>query len=350
MFEKGSKQDASAAFRSFASANGYEYVDPGTGKHACTGCVAPCCSAVTLHEMRIRSFREVDYLRYVLGFERIELGWDHEGVVEINYRALCSLFDSERANCSVHETDEQPIQCRVYDPVDCEYREQYLGVEMPQTIRISRARFPFVEKLFRYDSKGNIVHFPDHEEIRACLSGVSDSQIEKSESQEYEHERAWPTKSMESAPTKERDHDSMTQWPCSGCSAWCCRVLLFPLPAPDNAKTLSFFRYLTLFPGLALAANPRGYVVQCFTTCTHLSSENQCSIYAKPERPVHCQTYDPWSCRYVPTFAQSDPQFRSLSKDSWREVEALFSLNEDGLIVESPNFDLICEVTKNLNP
>ena len=123
-----------------------------------------------------------------------------------------------------------------------------------------------------------------------------------------------------------------------------------PLPALKIAlmraeqPTLSFYRYLTLFPGLSLAANPRGFVIQCFTSCTHLSEENSCSLYDKEERPVHCQTYDPWSCRYVPTFAQEDPRFRSISKDTWRQLEPLFQMNDEGAITERPDFNSICEV------
>jgi hypothetical protein len=347
MLEKNIKLSAAEAFRSFGSADDMSYADPGEGVHACTGCVAPCCSAVTLHEMRLRTFREVDYLRYVLGFERIELGWDIEGVVEINYRALCSSFDEKTAKCTVHGTDEQPLQCRDYDPEECEYREQYLGQEMPKTIRISRARFPYVQALFKYDSKGNIVHCPDSDEIRACFEASLDSEqgsaMEEQEQEPYVPERDWPQDAAETSPATERDHDSMTQWPCTGCSAWCCRVLLFPLPPPEDAKTLSFFRYLTFFPGLSLAANPRGFVVQCFTSCTHLSEDNLCSIYGEDERPVHCQTYDPWSCRYVPTFAQSDPRFRAISRASWRDLEALFVLDEEGAIKSRPDFDAICE-------
>ena len=345
MLDNKTELSAAEAFKSFASAKGIEYTDPGAGSHACTGCIAPCCSAVTLHEMRLKTFREVDYLRYVLGFERIELGWDNENVVEINYRAMCSSLDQKTAQCIIHDTPEQPIQCRDYDPVDCEYREQYLGVEMPSTVRISRARFPDVQALFKYDSSGNIVHHPDQQEVRACLDAVGrDDQIESQENRAYQHERAWPSESREQSPASERDHQSMTQWPCTGCSAWCCRVLLFPLPPPEDAKTLSFYRYLTLFPGLSLAANPRGFVIQCFTSCTHLSEENSCSLYDKEERPVHCQTYDPWSCRYVPTFAQEDPRFRSISKDTWRQLEPLFEMNDEGAIIERPDFNSICEV------
>jgi hypothetical protein len=219
---------------------------------------------------------------------------------------------------------------------------------MPATLRISRARFTDVQKLFKYDSRGNIVHFPDHEEVRASLDASLQSEtreeIGEAEETHYVPEREWPTDVQEASPAEERDHRSMANWPCDGCSAWCCRVLLFPLPAPDSAKTLSFFRYLTLFPGLALAANSRGFLVQCFTSCTHLDEGNRCSLFGLEDRPVHCQTYDPWSCRYVPTFAQNDPRFRSISKESWPGIEDLFLFDKDGVLSTHPTFEEICDV------
>ncbi|MBR58188.1 MAG: hypothetical protein CMH54_09220 [Myxococcales bacterium] len=346
MFRKGDFPPVTGVFGSFSGASGLTDTESVDGEHPCQGCVAPCCSTVTVFEMTPRTFRDVDYLGYILGFDRLELMWLPDGSVEVNYRALCRHLERSTGRCKVHDTPEQPDLCRDYDAKSCAYKPQFLGVPRSDSIRVSEARFAAVAALFSYDARGRIVKAPDSDAIRTIMVR-SDSSHEKEESAEYGKTRSTVQVPDGSEGLQERSHEEARLSPCEGCSAPCCDVLLFRLPDPVDRAVVDFYSYISGFPGLEIASTPRGWVVQCFSRCRHLNRDQRCDLYGQKERPVHCQTYDAWSCRYVPTFLQGDELYTSIPVDQWAKVVGLFVFDESGQTVDPPDHQSISAQIKN---
>jgi hypothetical protein len=342
--------------RSFSSATGHVPQDPPEGGNPCDGCVAPCCSTVTMLDLEPKSFRDVDYLGYLLGFERIELVFGQGPGVEVAYRSLCAQLDRRSARCRLHSGESKPQICRDYDATECGYRRQLLGPGGAETVRVSAARFPWVAALYRYDARGRIRQNPSLEDVRAAVKGdapapASEEAIAAAEALEA---RLWrrPKTTFPAAPPspdKElREHADLSRDPCKGCLTPCCHVLLFPLTRPENASELSFYRYVYGFEGLELAATARGFVLQCHTRCRHLTRADRCRLFGAPARPVFCRAYDPWACRYVPTYVEGDPHFVRLSAELWPEVEALFELDDEGKVLGTPPFERVQELALDL--
>ena len=102
---------------------------------------------------------------------------------------------------------------------------------------------------------------------------------------------------------------------------------------------MSFYRYIIGFPGLEIALTPRGFVVQCFSKCQHLSDTRQCQVYGKPGRPVFCTAYDAWKCSFVPTYEHGTSLFRRFSKGEWAEVETMFRYDDEDAVTYVPAYE-----------
>ena len=354
MLHRGQGPGPARLLRSFSSAAGHVPVKTPDGANPCEGCVAPCCSTVTLHDLEPRSFRDVDYLGYLTGFDRIEIAFSEGSGVEVAYRALCAQLDRRRASCRLHGGDTKPRICRDYDEHECGYRAQLLGEGTPDTVRVSAARFPWVAALYSYDARGRIRKSPSLDEIRAALAAEGPSPPPPEAVIEAETFEARPWRRQKTIfppgpphPDGElHEHADLASDPCKGCPAPCCHVLLFPLSRPKNMAELSFYRYVHGFAGLELGATSRGFVLQCHTRCRHLSRTDRCRLYRSTSRPVFCRAYDPWACRYVPTYIEGDPNFVRLPAGAWQEVEALFELGEDGEVTGVPAFEQVREVVE----
>ena len=347
MVRKGKSPAPSRAFSAFTTIHSNVAEVAEHKEHPCNHCIAPCCTTVTLHEFEPQTFRDVDYLGYLIGFSRIELGWLPSGTVEINYRAFCTNFDSKTAGCKVHGTDEQPLMCTEYDAHQCTYKAQFLGDQSTDMLRVSAARFESIARQFSYDPKGTIVKRPTFAEISL---GLESSENEKTRS--YELKKYGPTLDPLPIPGVQAEeeplsHQKLRSNPCSGCAAYCCRVLVFPLPAPSDRREVSFYRYIAGFPGLEVALTPRGYIVQCFSKCQHLTESNQCELFNKARRPVFCSTYDAWRCSFVPTYKNGTSLLRRLNRDEWAIVESMFCYGEEGGVTHIPVYE---EVIEALNP
>src|SRR5262245_49577712 len=89
----------------------------------CTTCSgAPCCTYLPLHRFRIEDNNKSDHARYVLNFDRIELGLHASGDWDVYYRGPCRFLDGDRYLCRLIDTPAQPRVCRDFDPYGCWYR------------------------------------------------------------------------------------------------------------------------------------------------------------------------------------------------------------------------------------
>lgn len=347
MIRRGQHPTPSRVFSAFTVDPAASSDEHGEGEHPCTSCIAPCCTTVTLHEFEPQTFRDVDYLGYLVGFERIELGWLPSGTVEINYRAFCNHFDRRTARCKVHGTEAQPLMCTEYDAHQCTYKSQFLDDQGADMIRVSAERFEYVAKQFSYDIKGTIVKRPTFGEVGDSLDKNKQKEILDAEKKPY-RPTSKPFPNPEGPPSAESiPHTELRTDPCAGCAAHCCKVLIFPLPPPSTRQEVSFYRYIAGFPGLEIAVTPRGYVVQCFSRCKHLSSKNRCELFGEPNRPIFCTSYDPWNCSFVPTYEYGTSLLRRFNLEEWAVVESLFQYGKGDGVTHIPVYEDVITILES---
>ena len=78
----------------------------------CRDCSAGCCVYVPLRDFLIRELTELDYARYLLNFDRIELTLHAGGLWRAHYVHPCSNLDPETLRCRVHGSPRQPRALR----------------------------------------------------------------------------------------------------------------------------------------------------------------------------------------------------------------------------------------------
>jgi hypothetical protein len=75
----------------------------------CMSCdTAPCCTHLPLNTFKVTNLIELDHARYLLNFDRIELGISSSGSWSAYYAYPCRFLDRETFCCTVHDTETQP--------------------------------------------------------------------------------------------------------------------------------------------------------------------------------------------------------------------------------------------------
>ena len=137
----------------------------------CETCAeAPCCSYLPLHTFTVETLRDVDYVRYLLNFDAIELGINATGTWSAYYRAPCRHL-GERGRCTLHGTPAKPHICVQYDPYSCWYRPALTGSGSDTYLRVDRARFEVIGELLRFDDDRRIADLPLWDDLVERLRG-----------------------------------------------------------------------------------------------------------------------------------------------------------------------------------
>ena len=121
----------------------------------CSGCAAPCCTVLPLHDFAIQRMPDLDYAFYLLNFDRIELALLSDGRFRVHYHARCRNLDPETARCRVHGRPEQPVVCRKYDEHACFYRPSFSDAGLEQVVRLDRGRLEAWSAACRFDEHRN---------------------------------------------------------------------------------------------------------------------------------------------------------------------------------------------------
>jgi hypothetical protein len=75
----------------------------------CASCdTSPCCRMLPIGTMPLRTFRDVDEIRFLLNFDRIRVFLAGTGRWHIYYDTACRELDPETYDCRVHGTLDQP--------------------------------------------------------------------------------------------------------------------------------------------------------------------------------------------------------------------------------------------------
>lgn len=257
----------------------------------CESCAtSPCCSYLPLGGFRAATLSELDYAKYLLNFQRIELGLSSSGDWSIFYRHPCRYLDRSTFACTVHEKPEQPHICRRYNPYRCWYKVALTSSSTADYLRVDRTRFEFLLTGIGFDAQGNIVESPDWPGLVRALEEIHDSPV--GETCEPPPGADGSTEELSAV----YDFDRLQQ-PCSGCSAYCCKVLIFPIERPADISGLDYVQFCLGFPGIRVSISDAQWAILVDTECRHLK-QNRCAVFGLPERPLSCRYYDEWRCSY----------------------------------------------------
>ncbi len=160
------KNDKPAAIKTGASSPHKNFTDI-AGENICTSCSAPCCRVLLVPHPTPTTFMDLDYIRYVLGFDGAQMILNNDGRWQLLIEKTCRLLDRENNLCTVHNTPRQPKTCVYYNPYRCWYKRNFENKEnSPELIRIDISKLEAILPRVRFDDDGNILEIPKWEIIR----------------------------------------------------------------------------------------------------------------------------------------------------------------------------------------
>ena len=312
----------------------------------CITCrTAPCCTHLRLQTFRATKLVELDLARYLLNFERIELGLSPDGEWSVYYSYPCRFLDRQDFTCTIHGTPRQPQVCVTYNPFNCWYKDVFASSVSQQALRIDRQRLEYFLARVVVDDQRNILEMPGWESL-----GQAFAQLEpwpppppSAPPAEDPVTREWQRQviAMDAivGPGAETHSFAKLSDPCQDCQAYCCRHLVFPQPAPQSMSNLDFFRYCLGFPGVEVGFGDDGWSLIVKSTCRHLVG-NRCGVYGQPERPLACQFYDAWQCSYKPRLGQARPaNFVRLGLEHFDWLAECFRFDGNGQVAQTPGVE-----------
>jgi Fe-S-cluster containining protein len=303
---------------------------------------APCCRYVPLHNFQVQTLRELDHARYLLNFDRIELGLSSAGRWTVYYRSRCRFLDPETSRCTIYTSPERPRICEHYNPYGCWYRRALTGPGDEEFLRIDGRRLEAITAHVLFDERRDVLAVPDWASLLDIVASIepeppteADPPAEDAALSALEGILAGrATPPDQGTWSYDEKHD-----PCTGCGAFCCRTLIFPFRAPQARVNVDYLKFVLGFPGIELGIADQGWSIVVHTTCRHLK-DNRCAIYGRPERPLICRFYDAWHCQYKVHFGLPRPQgFLRVRLEQFRWLVEAIRFDEHGDVIELPATD-----------
>ncbi len=306
---------------------------------------APCCSHLRLRTFHPSKLSELELARYLLNFERIELGLSPEGEWSAYYTYPCRFLDRQDFTCGVHDTPRQPQVCVNYNPYNCWYKEVFSKSVSARLLRIDRQRLEVLLAQVVVDDDRKIVEMPDWASLSQAFAQLepwppppaSDPPAEDPVTREWQ--RQVIALEQIASPGAETHSFASLSDPCQSCPAYCCTHLVSPQLMPETIANLDFFRYCLGFPGVEIGFGDDGWSLIVASTCRHLVG-NRCGVYGQPERPLLCRYYDAWQCLYKPRLGQPHPAgYIRLSLEHFDWLAECYAFDGEGRVTHSPSLD-----------
>lgn len=318
----------------------------------CRDCSAGCCVYVPLRDFLIRELTELDYARYVLNFDRIELTLHAGGLWRAHYVHPCSNLEPETLRCRVHGSPRQPLTCKSFNAWQCSYKRIYDGPEKGDAIRMDRGRLDHFASLLVFDGYRQIIEAPGMEALSDSLPALAETDWPPARASRVLEQ--WQREVIRREPEPEVQEYGLQQRPdpCTACESWCCTRLNFPQELPHNVANLEHLRFLSGFPGLELGFGPDGWSLVVRTRCRHRTLESdgsgRCGVFGMPERPIACQSYQGTNCAYKARFGRTRAaHYTRIEYSSLDAVLDLYRVDEDGYIRTHPTSDQVRQVVES---
>lgn len=143
-------------------------------ENPCLDCSAPCCRLLLIPHPTPTNFMDMDYLRYMVSFEGVEMILTSDGHWQVLVDRTCRLLDPRANRCTVHGTSRKPKTCVFFNPHRCWYRRNFDKMtDPPDLIRISMPVLEAILPLIRFDAEGNITEIPAWELIREIAARLN---------------------------------------------------------------------------------------------------------------------------------------------------------------------------------
>lgn len=291
----------------------------------------------------MNTFTEVDHARFLLNFDRMELGVSRTGAWKLFYRAPCRFLHSAEGACRLHDSPAQPRICRHYNPYNCWYRRMLTRDSSHEYLRVDRQRLEILLPLLAFDGDGRLVDVPDWPALAGAFRDLPLAEWPPAGGDspaEDPLDRAWREQVQREGnpPPEEAPSLAYTDLadPCAGCGAPCCRALMFPGGVPATASNLDFFQFILGFPDLTLGVADGGWYTIVRSTCRHFA-DGRCTVFGLPQRPKVCAYQDAWNC--TPRLRLGTPRppgFLRVSPDLFPWLVELLRFDREGRVVRIP--------------
>ena len=297
----------------------------------CESCAtSPCCSYLPLAGFRAATLSDLDYGFYLLNFEHIELGLTSAGDWSVFYRYPCRYLDRASFACTVHQRPEQPHICQRYNPYKCWYKTALTTSTSSDYVRLDRSRLEYLMTGVRFDAQGNITESPEWAGLLQAFENVYDPPVDHAD-----EPGPGVTAGGGLEPLPIYTFDQLQQ-PCTGCAAYCCKTLVFPVDRPVDMSGLDYLQFCLGFPGIRLGISDANWAILVDAECRHLQ-QNRCSVFGLPERPLACRYYDEWRCAYKRQFEQAEEAgVLHVALEQYRQVLGSIGLDRNGVIQRMP--------------
>ncbi len=253
----------------------------------CATCqTTPCCRYLPLTTFAMATISDVDYARYLLNFDNIELGVTIEGAWSVYYRQACRFLDPDTPGCLLHGTPDKPHVCVQYNPFSCFYRPAFSPGGAEGYLRVDRRRMDVIVESLAFDADRRVVAAPTVESLAEAFAELPiDAAIVPQRRDE---------------PTAEQPGELAD--PCVSCPAYCCTTVLFPITPPVSVSSLDYLRFALGFPGTEIVVLGTDWQLGVSARCRHLEG-GRCGVFGTPERPLRCEYHDAWACGHRAAFA-----------------------------------------------
>jgi hypothetical protein len=138
--------------------------------YPCEVCSAPCCRYLLIPHKAPTNWMEIDFIRYVLNFPKINVTVTKKGGWGILIEQDCIHFDPKNQNCRVHNTSTQPKTCVYFNPYQCNYRLNIESKNPNVLYTLSRDSFEYWVQFIKFNEDGSIFEAPSFEKSLKILA------------------------------------------------------------------------------------------------------------------------------------------------------------------------------------
>ena len=138
-------------------------------KYPCEECSAPCCRYLLIPHKAPNTWMELDFIRYMLNFPKINVTVSKAGDWGILFQQDCTYYDPKKQKCKVHNTPEQPKTCAYFNPYQCNYRLNLENKEPFSIYTLNREKFDHWVQFIKFNEDGTIVEAPNYEKSLEIL-------------------------------------------------------------------------------------------------------------------------------------------------------------------------------------
>src|SRR3712207_5664059 len=82
-----------------------------TEENPCLNCSAPCCRMLLIPHPAPNTFMDLDYIRYMVGFQNVKMVLNRDGSWQVLVERPCQLLDQSTNRCTAHNTPRKPKTC-----------------------------------------------------------------------------------------------------------------------------------------------------------------------------------------------------------------------------------------------